>query len=265
MSSSTGNPQPFWHDRELRSTFIYGTAGSAIIGLTGRTFRNFIAYFTLALLGGTTAYYVAVLKNHRPIGRIGLVWTVRAGIYGALFFGLRQGIIHHRRTEERNQGIKPYQYREYDHMLSSVSAGVLASGLYSAVLFGSRSTLPSMVAGGLVSALGQWSVTAVQNWRLSYLYRNAQAVPRESGDSVEVALPKEAKSFRRYFNENVFGRGTSSDFQFPKWFPIQKLSDDEYRRLLTHRIEDIDDEVEVIDAELEELENYYKTHNPEEK
>ncbi|KAJ1653096.1 hypothetical protein IWQ61_006709 [Dispira simplex] len=246
MSNSTANPQSFWHNHELRSTFIYGTAGSA-------------------LLGGTTAYYVAVLKNYRPVGRIGLVWTVRAGMWGALFFGLRQGIIHHRRTVERNQGIKTYHYREYDHMLSSISAGALASGLYSAVLLGSRSTLPSMVAGGLVSALGQWAVTAVQNWRLSYLYRNAQLAPQESQGSVQVALPKEAKSFRRYFTENVFGRDSSSNFQFPKWFPIQKLSDDEYRRLLTHRIEDIDDEVEVIDAELEELDNYYKTHNPQDK
>ncbi|KAJ1978125.1 hypothetical protein H4R33_006055 [Dimargaris cristalligena] len=248
----------FLLDPDHRRTFIRGT-------------------IALGLAGGSTAYYWAMFNNREPFLKYGTTWGVRAGTLGAMFFGIRETIILNRRTEEHRAGIKSYVYRDYDLMFGSIGAGLLATGSYSLITFGKQAVIPGIIIGGLTAGAGQWVVTSFSNLRRSYIYRNTKvktpsdstttiAEPSPAPTTVQVAdLPKEARSFSRYMKDNFLPASWAGiSFKAPSWFPLQRLSDEEYLKSLRERVEDIDDEIDVINSELEYLRELYLRDNPDE-
>ncbi|KAJ1976592.1 hypothetical protein H4R34_003920 [Dimargaris verticillata] len=240
----------FWDDQGLRRTFQYGTVG-------------------IGFLGGTSALFWAIMNNKEPFGRYFRSWGLRFGCVGALFFGVRQSVLYSQRELEKVHRVQPYYFRDYDDMLASLTAGALAGGVSALMSGGKRAAISGMVLGGLTSGLAQWVSTFFRNKRRAYIYEKAQvssATTKTSHDGLfgqGVELPAEAKSFAKYVNEKFFHGKLSMGMDLPKWSPLRHLTDEDHRQELRTRVEEIDDEVEIIDSELRELKTFYLSLHPE--
>ncbi|KAJ1973382.1 hypothetical protein H4R35_004148 [Dimargaris xerosporica] len=240
----------FWDDQGLRRTFQYGTVG-------------------IGVLGGTSAFFWAIMNHREPFGRYFRSWGLRFGCVGALFFGVRQSILYSQRELEKAHHVQPYYFRDYDDMLASLTAGALTGGVATLMLGGKRAAVSGLVLGGLASGLAQWVSTFFRNKRRAYIYDKAQVSSAATATShgglpdEGVQLPAEAKSFAKYVNEKFFHSKFSVGLNLPTWSPLRPLTDEDHRQELRARIEEIDDEVEIIDSELKELKAFYLSLHPE--
>ncbi|KAI7901185.1 uncharacterized protein BX663DRAFT_487766 [Cokeromyces recurvatus] len=172
-----------------------------------------------ALAGATTGATAAVLKN-APVKQWTLSTGLNCGIFGATFF-------------------LDSETKDFDALFSSTMAGATTGGLLSAAYRGPKTVVSGAVMFGAICSVLQVIYTAGNHWRQESILKGAGFNDRLRTSKEEIK--EEAYSFLNHIH-------------MPSWFPIHRLSEQEYNELLDTRLH-------TLEAELAELERKLQREN----
>ncbi|RUS20206.1 hypothetical protein BC937DRAFT_86179 [Endogone sp. FLAS-F59071] len=210
-----------------------------------------------ATAGATAGATMAVLRN-APVGQYTLSMSINCAIFGATFFSIRETFLAYQRRKNPSFGLKDSQTRDADDLFSSAMAGGTTGSILSSLARGPKSILPGFVLFSLITTAGQ-AAYSFANHRRQLLILRSQS-PQEDGG---VSLPSHTLPPHETIGDgdetSAHGRRpppASKEknlwdlFQMPKWSPVRKLTDEEYKSILEARLRQLDEEVKMLDKEL---------------
>jgi hypothetical protein len=137
-------------------------------------------------------------------------------------------------------------------------------------LGGPRGVIPGFFIFGALCTTGQLLYTAGYHWRQNIILRSQDkdAKPVDSLIQVSSSLQRNINipAHSTVFDQDqTFQRDTAQDrewhrnsekkslwdwFEVPKWSPIRKLTDEEYKAILDAKLRELEAEMEEIDREM---------------
>ncbi|KAI9476224.1 MAG: hypothetical protein EXX96DRAFT_576283 [Benjaminiella poitrasii] len=193
-----------------------------------------------ALTGATTSATIAVLKN-APAKQWAVSTGLNCGIFGATFFLVRETFITYQRQKNVQFGLKDSQTKDFDAMFSSMMAGATTGGLLSAAYRGPKTVVSGAFMFGAICSALQLVYTTGQHWRQETILKSGQL----DGPSLSPNTNDEKSDSSGSLLKHI---------HMPSWFPIHKLSEQEYNDLL-------DTKLNTLEAELAELEEKLRDKN----
>ncbi|KAJ1663174.1 hypothetical protein IW140_005660 [Coemansia sp. RSA 1813] len=226
------------HDSKARKRVLWGTVG-------------------LATVGSVIGLNMSILKNLQPIRRHTLTMTTNWAIYGFFFFSVREALLHEQKKRNDSMDIRFSLTRDSDEMFSSLISGSLAGGTIS---FMSRKTKNAALSGalffGLASAAGQYVYTKINRRRQAVILEKMAL--REEGREEGEGRPKLTDLLRGKLKIKAEDQSDSMIARLrrkiaidpisllPEWFPMRRLSSDEYHRMLLERKQLVFEELEQL-------------------
>ncbi|PIA14400.1 hypothetical protein COEREDRAFT_82796 [Coemansia reversa NRRL 1564] len=156
-------------------------------------------------------------------------------MYGIFFFTTREALLAEQKDKNEKYNLRQSQTRDSDELFSSAISGGLTGGLLG---FIARNTKAAAVSGALlfstISAVGQMSFTAVNHRRQQWIIRKMglDSSNEENQQEEEIKSSSLAARLRRMVSEDPIA-------MLPDWFPVRRISSDEYRMILNARREEL--------------------------
>ncbi|KAJ1839916.1 hypothetical protein LPJ70_004875 [Coemansia sp. RSA 2708] len=206
-----------------------------MVGISDKQARNRVIWGTAGMgaLGAAIGLNLAILKNLQPITRHTLTMSANWTIYGLFFMTTREMLLAEQRGKNDDLKLRLSQTRDADELFSSTVAGVLTGGMLSFVV---RRTRAAAVSGalffGAVSAAGQLSYTALNRRRQQWIIRKMGL----ETTAAEEEKPDESMSLAARIRRAV---AVDPITLLPDWFPLRRISTDEYRSMLSARREEL--------------------------
>lgn len=130
--------------------------------------------------------------------------------------------------------------------------------------------IPGFLMFGAFCTTGQLLYTAGYHWRQNIILRNQgmETKPIESPIHVSSSLQRNINipaHSTTFDNDEIFKRETAQDrewnknsdkkslwdwFEVPKWSPVRKLTDEEYKAILDAKLRELEAEMGEIDREM---------------
>ncbi|KAI8581776.1 hypothetical protein K450DRAFT_278848 [Umbelopsis ramanniana AG] len=231
---------------------------------------NVVTGTSLAVIfGATTGSSLAVLRN-ASVKQYATSTAVNCGLFSVTFFSIREAFLAFQRSKNPQFGLKDSQTQDADALFSSAMAGATTGGLLAAVARGPRGLIPGFFMFGAFCTTGQLLYTAGYRWRQNIILRSQENDQKsiESPIQVSTSLQRNINIPAHstvYDDDENFKRDTAQDrewrknedkkslwdwFEVPKWSPIRKLTDEEYKAILDAKLRELEAEMEDIDREM---------------
>ncbi|OZJ01947.1 hypothetical protein BZG36_05123 [Bifiguratus adelaidae] len=240
--------RPQW-DPQVKQTVLYGTVSAG-------------------LFGATTGATLAILRNH-PIRPYAVGTGINCSIFAFTFLSVRETFLAYQRIKNPTFGLKDSQTRDADALWSSAMAGGTIGGILSGIWRGPRGIIPGFVIFGLLSSAGQVLVSSANRYRQS-LILNSTSEPSVQISASLHANPYLPQHETVYDKDPTFQHGIQTYprtktaggterksmwdfFQVPKWSPVRKLTDEEYKAILDSKLRELEAEVEELTQELGDI------------
>ncbi|KAI9471088.1 hypothetical protein LPJ78_001527 [Coemansia sp. RSA 989] len=196
---------------------------AGVLGESNAQKRILWGTFGMGATGALVGLNLAILKNLQPIARHTLTMSANWTLYGLLFLSTRELLL-------AEQHAKPHRTRSADQLFSSTCAGALTG---SSLAFVRRRTKAAAASGalffGAVSLAGQWLLIKVNQKRQQLIMQKMGiGIAREEEDRSS----SWAARFRRFVWKDPV-------LLLPGWFPLRRISSDEYRSILLNRREEL--------------------------
>ncbi|KAJ2525349.1 hypothetical protein GGI11_000100 [Coemansia sp. RSA 2049] len=237
------------HDKHARRRILLSTAG-------------------LAAAGGVIGLNIAILKNLQPIYKHTLTMTANWAVYGVFFFTVRETLLYDQKQRGEALDLQFSLTRDHDEMYSSLCSGMVTGGTLS---FIARRTKGAAFSGalffGLVSAAGQFLYTRMNRRRqaiilerlaskdklassLSSLDQNKGFVATGDSDYNYANVDPNTRPSLLHLLKGTTVPADWSDSPIarlrrrlqidpisllPEWFPMRRISFDEYHSMLVER------------------------------
>ncbi|CAO3680176.1 unnamed protein product [Umbelopsis vinacea] len=183
---------------------------------------------------------------------------------------IREAYLAYQRSKNPQFGLKISQTQDADALFSSAMAGATTGGLLAAAARGPRALIPGFFMFGAFCTTGQLLYTAGYHWRQNIILRNQgmETKPIESPIHVSSSLQRNINIPAHstvFDNDETFKRETTQDrewnknsdkkslwdwFEVPKWSPVRKLTDEEYKAILDAKLRELEAEMGEIDREM---------------
>ncbi|KAJ2403049.1 hypothetical protein GGI23_000268 [Coemansia sp. RSA 2559] len=227
-----------FHDRKARKRILWGTVG-------------------LATVGSVIGLNMAILKNLQPIRRHTLTMAANWAVYGLFFFGMRETLLHEQQQRGQSMELRFSLTRDHDELFSSIVSGALAGGT---LAFIARKTKGAAASGalffGLASGAGQLAYTLLNRRRQAVILQKME-LQKEGSEYGEVTpglrdlIRGRLKVGEDTQSESLIARlrrklAVDPISMLPEWFPVRRISSDEYRRMLVERKKSIQDELDQM-------------------
>ncbi|KAJ2961057.1 hypothetical protein NQZ79_g3634 [Umbelopsis isabellina] len=222
-----------------------------------------------ALFGAGTGSAMAVLRN-ASVKQFATSTAVNCGVFGVTFFSIRESYLAYQRSKNPQYGLKISQTQDADALFSSAMAGATTGGLLASAARGPRGLIPGFFIFGAFCTTGQLLYTAGYHWRQSIILRSQGSNNESVGSPIQVStslqrninIPAHSTVFDqdetfmnqtaqdREWNRNTEKKSLWDWFEVPKWSPIRKLTDEEYKAILDAKLRELEAEMEEIDREI---------------
>ncbi|KAJ2808754.1 hypothetical protein H4R20_000669 [Coemansia guatemalensis] len=206
-------------DQHARRRILWGTVG-------------------LGSIGAVVGLNLAILRNLQPIRRHTLTMAANWTVYGVFFFTTREALLAEQKQKNEELHLRHSQTRDSDELFSSAISGALTGSVLG---FIARRTRAAAVSGALlfsaVSAAGQMTFTAFNRRRQLWIIQKMGLAKAKEEEKVEGSVEnKESSSvaarLRRMLSADPIA-------MLPDWFPVRRISSDEYRTMLNARREEL--------------------------
>ncbi|KAJ2658443.1 hypothetical protein IWW48_004023 [Coemansia sp. RSA 1200] len=260
------------HDKRTRRRILLCTAG-------------------LATAGGVIGLNIAILKNLQPIYRHTLTMTANWAVYGVFFFTVRETLLYDQKRKGEALDLHFSLTRDHDEMYSSLCSGMVTGATLS---FIARRTKGAAFSGavffGLVSAAGQFLYTRMNRSRQAIILERLAS--KEKVASSLSNLDKNSSSATGGDSDYNYGnvdpntrptlihllKGTTvpADWSdspiaklrrrlqidpislLPEWFPMRRISFDEYHTMLVERKRLVFEELAQLRSAIADMERREK-------
>ncbi|KAI9502683.1 hypothetical protein GGI25_003538 [Coemansia spiralis] len=218
-----------FEDRQARRRILWGTLG-------------------LATLGGAIGLNYSILKHLQPIPRHTLTMAANWATFGLVFFSIRESLLVEQQAKNKPLDLRFSITRDHDEMFSSITSGFVTGATLS---FITRRTKNAAVTGALffsvMAGVGQFAYTKINRKRQRVILDKMES--SETPRVLDLVRSDESTSLVARLRRKMVDPVTL----LPEWFPLKRLSSEEYRAMLTVRKDELVLEVAQLRASIADM------------
>ncbi|KAJ2851055.1 hypothetical protein IWW36_001402 [Coemansia brasiliensis] len=204
---------------------------AGVLGDSSAQKRILWGTFGMSATGALVGLNLAILKNLQPISRHTLTMSANWALYGLLFLSTRELLLAEQHDKNLALNLPDSRTRAADQLFSSTFAGAFTGSSLALVR---RRTKAAAASGalffGAVSLVGQWAVIKINQKRQQWIMQKMGLLPQPNASS------DQSTSWAARFRRAVW---KDPVLLLPSWFPLRRISSDEYRSILLARREEL--------------------------
>nr|CAG8442307.1 14827_t:CDS:2 [Entrophospora candida] len=127
---------------------------------------------SIAFAGATTGGFYALIRGNQSIIRTSLSTGLNCGIFGTVFFSIRESCLSFQRNKNAIYEISNAKMRDIDELISSSMAGGVTGGLLSSMARGQKGIIPGFLTFSLMCGTGQFVYTKLYRLRQDLILKS---------------------------------------------------------------------------------------------